>query len=121
MPAVLIALLVQPVLAVAVILILRRSQVTARLIPALLLSGLAVAILVALFAFMRSTIPIAPYELSDDAWNPIYGQTLLSLYIGFGLGVNLSALIGVPAAFNKTLGKPKTIRETTKSQEGPKE
>jgi hypothetical protein len=105
MPTIIFALLIQPLLAVVVILILRRRQVTTRLVPALVLSGVAGAILVALFAFMRSTVPIAPYELSRDAWNPIYRQTLLSLYIGFGAGVNLAALIGIPFVFYQPRGK----------------
>jgi hypothetical protein len=105
MPTIIIALLVQPLLAVVVIVILRRSQVTTRLVPTLVLSGVAGAMLVALFAFMRSTVPIAPYELSHDAWNPIYRQTLLSLYVGFGLGVNLAAFIGIPFVFYQPRGK----------------
>ena len=119
MKIIVFALLLQPLLAFALILILRRIMATSRLIPTMVISGSVAALLVALFAFTRSTVPIAPYELSDDAWNPIYRQTLLSLYIGFGIGVNLAASIGVPIIFYKARGMQKKIRETTNGQEGP--
>jgi hypothetical protein len=96
MPAVVIALLVQPLLAVILILILHRIQATSSLTSTLIICGSVGATLVALFTFVRSTVPIAPYELSPDAWKPISWQTIISLYIGFGLGVNLAALIAVP-------------------------
>ena len=110
MPAIISALLVQPLLAIAAILISRHILAISQLTSTLILSGAAGAILVALFAFMRSTVPIAPYALNDDAWTPIYGQTLLSLYIGFGLGANLAALIGVPVILYKTIRRAKKDR-----------
>lgn len=104
MPTVILALLIQPLVAVILFLILRRIQATSHLTSTLTICGFVGAVLVALFAFMRSTVPIAPYELSPGAWTPFYGQIIVSLYIGFGLGVNLAALIGVPYVLYKARG-----------------
>jgi len=79
-----------------------------RLPLGLVLSGGAGALLTALFVFMRSTVPIAPYELSRDAWYPIYGQCLLSLYVGFGLGVVMAAIAVSPFLLAKSLRKKDT-------------
>jgi hypothetical protein len=108
MPTVILVLLIQPLVAVILFLILRRFQVSARLTSTLIICGFVGAVLVALFTFMRSTVPIAPYELSPGAWTPIYGQTIVSLYVGFGLGVNLAALIGGPYVLYKACGKGNT-------------
>jgi hypothetical protein len=105
MHPIILALLLQPLLGVSIILICRRIQATTHLTPALVISGITGAILVAIFTYTSSTIPIAPYELDDNAWYPIYGQVLLSLYIGFGLGTILATLIGVPYTLLKDRSK----------------
>ena len=77
----------------------------------LVLSGIAGAVFTAIFVFMRSTVPIAPYELSRGAWYPIYGQCLLTLYVGFGLGVVMAAVVVSPFLLAKSLRK-KDIEES---------
>src|SRR3989304_10295092 len=90
------ALLVLPPIAAALILIVRRHPATAQLTSALITSGITGAILTAFFAFASSSVPIAPYELSNNAWLPVFGQSLLSLYVGFGLGVIIAAVFALP-------------------------
>jgi hypothetical protein len=92
MPAVVIALLALPVVAIGGILVARRWRSSPKLANALLLAGVTGAILTACFASSKGTVPIAPYEWSAGAWTPLLGQILLSLYIGFGLGVAIVAI-----------------------------
>jgi hypothetical protein len=89
----LIVLFILPLAAVGLIFAAKRSRSMPRLARGLVWSGIAGAIFTALFTFMRSSVPIAPYELSRNAWYPIYGQSLLSLYVGFGLGVIVGAVV----------------------------
>jgi hypothetical protein len=92
---VLVVLLVQPVLAGLLLLLLRRRK-PAKLVRILMGSGLLGAVLTALIVFLHSSVPIAPYELSKDAWDPVYRQILLSLYVGFGLGIFIPAFFVLP-------------------------
>lgn len=101
----LLALLIQPLLAGMIILLIRRVNTLAHLVPALVKSGLVGAILSAIYTFSSSTVPIAPYELHPGAWRPILLQSLASLYAGFGLGVILAALVAVPWTLLKNRGK----------------
>ncbi|MFN2147075.1 MAG: hypothetical protein ACK2T2_01680 [Anaerolineales bacterium] len=91
----LVALLVQPVLAGLLLLLLHRWK-PANLVRILMGSGLLGAVLTALIVFLRSSVPIAPYELSKDAWDPVYRQILLSLYVGFGLGIFIPVFFVLP-------------------------
>ena len=74
----------------------RRFPSASGLVPALLLSGLAGAILTSLCASAFSTAPIAPSELGPYARGPMLGQVLISIYVGFGLGAMIVAAVGVP-------------------------
>ncbi len=105
MHAIVVGLLVQPLLAVGLILLVRRLHPTARLAPALVLCGITGAVLTALIVFMRSTVPIAPYEQRADPWMPLIEQSALSLYIGFGLGVIVSAVFAIPFALISNRGR----------------
>ncbi len=87
-----VILLVLPLLAVGLILIVRRSKTNAKISNGLLLSGIGGAIVTALFAYSRSTAPIAPFETGPGAWLPLMWQSLLALYIGFGLGVTAAGI-----------------------------
>jgi len=93
---VIIITLALPIVAVVMILVARRSQSIPNLALALVLSGITGAVFTAFFAFTLSTVPIAPYEVSRNAWYPIFGQCLLSLYIGFGLGVAIGVMAASP-------------------------
>jgi hypothetical protein len=93
---VVIVLLLLPIIAVGIVLVIRRTAAHRLLVPALTLSGIATALTAAFFAFTSASVPIAPYELRQGAWWPIVGQVLLALYIGFGIGVIIAALIGLP-------------------------
>lgn len=96
MPTIVIILLAQPVVATMLLVLLHRSRSLASLVPALVLSGISCALLTPALAFMTSTAPIAPYEDTSSYWIPFLWQTLLSMYVGFGLGAFISATIGVP-------------------------
>jgi hypothetical protein len=96
MPPLLWILLALPPASVVVVILVRRSKSLGGLTPALLLSGLTGAILTSLFAFMSSTMPIAPYETSQASWTPILGGLLAALCVGFGVGALLAAAFGVP-------------------------
>ena len=93
---IIIILLALPLLAIGVILLVRRSKSTTNLTSWLILSGIAGSILTAFITFSLSTVPIAPYELARNAWYPIYWQVLLSLYIGFGMGVTIAVIAVSP-------------------------
>jgi uncharacterized membrane protein len=99
MHPVLIVLLVLPLLAVAVLIMVRRSKALSPIVPAMTLSGATGAIITAFFAFTSASVPLAPYELRQGAWLPVAGQVLLALYLGFGIGVIIAALMGLPYQF----------------------
>jgi hypothetical protein len=99
MHPVVIALLILPLIAVGILLMVRRSKALSPLVPALALSGATGAFITAFFAFTTATVPIAPYELKQGAWLPVMGQILLALYLGFGIGVIIAALMGLPYQF----------------------
>jgi len=94
-----------PLAAVGLIFAAKRWHSMPRLARGLVWSGIGGAVLTALFVYMRSTVPIAPYELSRTAWYPIYGQCLVSLYVGFGLGVIAGAIVVLPFILVKALRK----------------
>jgi hypothetical protein len=96
MRAVITVLLVLPLIAVGLLLLVRRSTVLRPLVPALVLSGIPTAFTTAFFAFLNASVPIAPYELGRGAWWPVIRGVLLALYVGFGIGVVIAALIGLP-------------------------
>jgi hypothetical protein len=93
---IIIILLALPLLAIGVILLVRRSTSTTHLTSWLILSGITGSVLTAFITFSLSTVPIAPYELASNAWYPIYWQILLSLYIGFGVGVTITVIAVSP-------------------------
>jgi hypothetical protein len=99
MHPVLIALLILPLIAVGILLMVRRSKALSPLVPALTLSGATGALITAFFAFTNMSVPLAPYELGQGAWLPVIGQVLLALYLGFGIGVTIAALMGLPYQF----------------------
>jgi hypothetical protein len=96
MHPVVIVLLVLPLVAVGTLLIVRRSKILAPLVPALVLSGIATALTTAFLAFTSGSVPITPFESGPGGWLPIVGDVLLALYVGFGVGVTIATLIGVP-------------------------
>jgi len=96
MRPIVIFFLVLPVLAMAILVVVKRSKNLSPLVPALVLSGIATALTAALLAFSSASVPIAPYETGQGAWVPVVAQILLALYVGFGLGVIIATLFGVP-------------------------
>ena len=96
MHPVVIALLILPLVAVGLLLIVSRSKALSPLVPALVLSGIATALTTAFLTFTNGPVPLAPYETGQGAWWPIVGNVLLALYVGFGIGVIIAALIGLP-------------------------
>jgi len=91
-----VILFVLPILAAAILLLVRRARSLCALIPALVLSGITTALTTAFFAFTSGSVPMAPHESADGACLPIVGQVLLAVYVGFGIGVIIAALIGPP-------------------------
>lgn len=91
-----ILLFALPIAAIALILAARRWKSVPKLSLALVISGITGAILTALIVFISSTVPIAPYETSQNSWNPLFELCLLSLYAGFGLGVTVGTLLISP-------------------------
>ncbi len=106
-----IILLALPLVAIGIILTARRLQSTPNLALSLILSGITGAVFTALVVFTLSTTPIAPYETSRNAWYPIFGQCLLSLYIGFGLGVAIAAIVVSPFLLVKALVRKYRLRQ----------
>ena len=96
MPTIIIVLLALPIIALGLILVVRRSRALSGLAPGLVLSGVTGSVLTALFAFSASTVPIGPYESGPTAWSPVVGGLLLALYVGFGMGALVAALAGIP-------------------------
>ncbi len=96
MPSIVILFLIQPLFALGLVFLVRKSARFSPLLPALVLSGIATALTTAFFAFTSGSVPIAPYESARGAWLPIVGQVLLAAYVGFGIGVIIAALIGLP-------------------------
>jgi hypothetical protein len=93
---VIILFLALPLLAVGLILLLRRSKSAANLFLGFILSGITGSIFTAFITFALSTVPISPHETSLDAWYPILWRLLASLYIGFGLGVAIASIAVSP-------------------------
>jgi len=100
-------LLALPLVGIGLILQARRSITMPRLFLGLVGAGIAGAVFTALIVFMWSTVPIAPYETDPGAWTSIYEGCLLSLYVGFGLGVVLAGIVVSPFLYLKTLKKNK--------------
>jgi hypothetical protein len=96
MQPIILVLLALPLAAGLLLWSLRRSKSLSSLVPALTLSGLTGAILTSCFAFTSTTVPIPPYETGPGAWGPLIGQLLLALIIGFGIGVLVAAVAGIP-------------------------
>lgn len=102
---ILVILFILPIVAIGLVFAAKRSRYMPRLARTLVWFGFAGSILTALFVFLRSTVPIAPYELGREAWYPVYGNCLLSLYVGFGLGVIVGAAVMSPFLLAKILRK----------------
>jgi len=96
MHQVVIILVAIPVAAILILFFLRRSSTWSALVPALTLSGITGSILTACCTFLSSTIPIAPYETGPGTWTQVLIGLLLALSVGFGLGVLMAAIVGVP-------------------------
>lgn len=92
-------LILQPLLAVGLLLYLRRQPAARKLVLALITVGVIGALVAAVVTFLRSTAPIAPYELGPGAWRPSIYLALWSLYVGFGLGVFGAAAVALPLRF----------------------
>ena len=116
---IIIILLALPLLAIGVILFVRRSKSTTNLTLGLILSGIAGSIFTAFITFSLSTVPIAPYELARNAWYPIYWQVLLSLYIGFGMGVTIAVIAVSPFWLIKVARDEKRFRRNSYPGEKP--
>jgi flagellar biosynthesis component FlhA len=99
MHPVVIGLLILPLIAVGILFIVRRSKALSPLVPALTLSGATGALITAFFAFTSTSVRLTPYELKQGAWLPVAGQVLLALYLGFGIGVIIAAMMGLPFQF----------------------
>ncbi len=104
---VMLVLLALPLVGVGLIMAARHSQDMPKLFKGLVWSGIAAAVFTTLFVFMRSTVPIAPYEMGPGAWTPIYEQCLFSFYVGFGMGVVLAGIVISPYLYWKTLKNKK--------------
>lgn len=91
-----------PLIAIGILVVVKRSPSTAHLVKPLVWTGAAGAALTSLYAFSIATVPIAPYELGPGAWTPILWQSLLALCVGFGLGVLLAAALALPYTYIKS-------------------
>jgi hypothetical protein len=88
-------------IAIVIIVSVQRSSTMAHLVPWLVGTGIAGALLVSMFVFLNSTVPIAPYETGSGAWTPLYWNLLLFAFAGFGLGVMLISLFALTFAYIK--------------------
>ena len=96
MPSLIVVLLALPLAAIALLVIVRRYALGPGVALALISSGITGATLSAFFAFSSSSVPIPPFETAEDAWLPILGGVLMALYVGFGLGTGIGALVALP-------------------------
>jgi hypothetical protein len=88
-----------PLIGLIAILLLRRSVRFRSLAGAILLAGATASLLAACFGFSKMAVPIAPYETVDHPLLSLLGPVALFLYIGFGLGIALAAVLGFPVAY----------------------
>jgi hypothetical protein len=88
-----IFLLVLPAFSAGLIIFLMRSKEKIKAARGCFYTGIAGAFITAITVFLSSTVPIAPYETGQGAWLPILWQTLLALYVGFGLGTAVAGLV----------------------------
>lgn len=86
-------------LAIGILVLVRRSPVTRPLTSLLVWSGIAGATLAALYVFMNATVPIAPYETGPGAWTPLLWNLLLLAFTGFGLGVIFVSILALPVTY----------------------
>jgi hypothetical protein len=88
-------------IAVGIIVLVQRSSTMANLVPWLVGAGIAGALLLSLYAFLNSAVPIAPYETGPGAWTPLFWDILMIAFAGFGLGVILLSLLALPYTYIK--------------------
>ena len=84
---------------VTIVVLVQRSSTMAHLVPWLVGTGIAGALLVSLYAFLNATVPIAPYETNSESWMLIYWNLLLFAFAGFGLGVMFFSIFALPFAY----------------------
>jgi hypothetical protein len=91
-----IILIAIPIAAGAVLFFVRRSSNFKRLMKALLISGIVFSLFTAFFVFTNATVPIAPYETGRGAWTPVITAVAAASLAGFGIGVLVATVIGIP-------------------------
>jgi hypothetical protein len=101
-----------PLVGIVILWIARRSKTIPNLALALLLSGITGAIFSALIAFMVSPMPVVPHEIANGRWYPVLWACLFGLYVGFGIGVVIAAIIVSPILLFKTLKKNQMGKKT---------
>jgi hypothetical protein len=88
-----------PLIGLIAILLLWRSVMFRSLAGAILLAGATTSLLTACFGFSNMTVPIPPYETVDHPLLSMLGPIALFLYVGFGLGTAVAAVLGFPVAY----------------------
>jgi glucan phosphoethanolaminetransferase (alkaline phosphatase superfamily) len=92
-------LYVLPLIGLAIVLMVRRSDSQRSLAPAILLAAVITSLLATCFGIFSSTMPIRPYETEAFPGLTLLKSILLFLYVGFGIGAVLASLLLVPASF----------------------
>ena len=86
-------------IAIAILVFAQRSPATAHLVPWMAGAGIAGSLFVSMYAFLNSTVPIAPYETGPGAWTPLIWDILLFAFAGFGLGVIVLSIFALPITY----------------------
>jgi hypothetical protein len=88
-----------PLVGLIAILLLRRSAKYRSLAGGILLAGVTASLLTACFGFSAMTVPIASHGRVDHPLLSLLGPIALFLYVGFGLGMAIAAVLGFPVAY----------------------
>lgn len=96
---VLVSLFILPILGLAILAALRRSAELRKLAGPILWVAAVSSVVTTCFGFLRSSMPIRPYETSAGyPWRELVGSMLTLAYVGFGIGSVMASAVAVPAA-----------------------
>ncbi len=103
------AIFALPILGAGLLVALRRSAWLHRLLPAILLSATTTAVLAVCVGLTAFPMPILPYETVESPGLVLAGAVLVSLCLGFGVGVVVSAGLAIPAAWIAQLWRRRNV------------
>lgn len=96
MEFILLILAAIPLAAAGVLVFVHRSSDLKTLMRGLIISGIVCGIIGAFLVFSTAMMPIAPYETGRGAWTPVITAVAMGFLEGFGIGVLIAAVVGIP-------------------------